>query len=240
MSIKLVLNSSKTEKSRIKLIPSSKYVVKAVVKQIRKADSVISGDSYIVTELKDNSKVIAISDGMGSGAKSKEVSETVISMIEKMGTTGFDKQEIIDIINKLVKLKENGEVSATLDMCAVNEKLNLLEFIKLGAAPSYLIGNDEVLEIKQDSFPIGLSGDVEYSVVEKDVNKGDLIVLISDGAMTDVNKNMLQDIISAKKEGAELRDPAKSSSVKWSTGSATSKDGSPPLPEPTARLQPLN
>ena len=85
MSIKLVLNSSKTERSRIKLVPSSKYILKAIVKQVRKADSSISGDSYIVTELKDNSKIIAISDGMGSGEKSKEVSETVISMIEKMG-----------------------------------------------------------------------------------------------------------------------------------------------------------
>ena len=38
----------------------------------------------------------------------------------------FDKTEILDIINKLVKLRENGETSATLDMCAVNEKQNIL------------------------------------------------------------------------------------------------------------------
>lgn len=204
MSIKLVLNSSKTEKSRIKLIPSSKYVVKAVVKQVRKADSMVSGDSYIVTELKDNSKVIAISDGMGSGAKSKEVSETVISMIEKMGASGFNKQEILDIINKLVKLRENGETSATLDMCAVNERDNILEFIKLGAAPSYIIENGEVTEIKQDNMPMGLVSNIKYTAIEKPVNKGDFVVLISDGAVTDVNKSALQDILESLKEESEI------------------------------------
>jgi len=204
MSIKLVLNSSKTEKSRIKLIPSSKYVVKAVVKQVRKADSMVSGDSYIVTELKDNSKIIAISDGMGSGVKSKEVSETVISMIEKMGASGFNKQEILDIINKLVKLKESGETSATLDMCAINERDNILEFIKLGAAPSYIIENDEVSEIKQDNMPMGLVSSIKYSAIEKPVNKGNFVVLISDGAVTDVNKSVLQDIIDSLKEESEI------------------------------------
>lgn len=204
MSIKLVLNSSKTEKSRIKLIPSSKYVVKAVVKQVRKADSSVSGDSYIVTELKDNSKIIAISDGMGSGPKSKEVSETVISMIEKMGASGFNKQEILDIINKLVKLRESGETSATLDMCAVNERDNVLEFIKLGAAPSYIIENGEVEEIKQDNMPMGLVSNIKYTSIEKTVNKGDFVVLISDGAITDVNKSVLQEIIDSLKEESEI------------------------------------
>ena len=204
MSIKLVLNSSKTEKSRIKLIPSSKYVVKAVVKQVRKADSMVSGDSYIVTELKDNSKIIAISDGMGSGAKSKEVSETVISMIEKMGASGFNKQEILDIINKLVKLRESGETSATLDMCAVNERDNILEFIKLGAAPSYMIENGEVSEIKQDNMPMGLVSNIKYTAIEKPVNKGDFIVLISDGAVTDVNKSSLQEILDNLKDESEI------------------------------------
>ena len=204
MSIKLVLNSSKTEKSRIKLIPSSRYILKAVVKQIRKADSTVSGDSYIVTELKDNSKIIAISDGMGSGVKSKEVSQTVISMIEKMGASGFNKNEIVEIINKLIKLKESGEVSATLDMCAVNEKDNVLEFIKLGAAPSYLIHENLVDEIKQDTPPMGLVANLEYSTTEKNIEKGDFIVIISDGAMADVDKETLEDLFEDYKQSEEL------------------------------------
>ena len=195
MSIKLVLNSSKTERSRIKLLPTSRYVVKATVKQIRKADSSVSGDSYIVTELKDNNKVIAISDGMGSGEKSKQVSTSVINMIEKMGQNGFSNEETLNIINRLVKLKENGEVSSTLDMCVLNEKKNILEFIKLGASSSFVIVNNEVEEIKQETLPMGLLANMQHSSVEKEVTKGMYVVLMSDGAESDVNKQELQTIV---------------------------------------------
>ena len=195
MSIKLVLNSSKTERSRIKLIPTSKYVVKATVKQVRKADSSVSGDSYIVTELKDNNKVIAISDGMGSGQKSKEISTSVIEMIEKMGVNGFSNEDTLEIVNRLVKLKENGEVSATLDMCVLNEKQNKLEFIKLGATNSYVIYENTVEEIKQDTMPIGLLTNVQHTIIEKPVEKGMYVILMSDGATSDVNKTTLEKII---------------------------------------------
>ena len=195
MSIKLVLNSSKTERSRIKLLPTSRYVVKATVKQIRKADSSVSGDSYIVTELKDNNKVIAISDGMGSGEKSKEVSTSVINMIEKMGQSGFSNEETLNIINRLVKLKENGEVSSTLDMCVLNEKRNILEFIKLGAASSFVIKDTEVEEIKQETLPLGLLTNSQHTTIEKEVAKGMYVVLMSDGAESDVNKEAIQEIV---------------------------------------------
>ena len=195
MSIKLVLNSSKTEKSRIKLVPSSKYVVRAAVKQIRKADSAMNGDSYIVTELKDNSKIIAISDGMGSGIESKEVSSSVVSMIEKMSTGGFNKEEIIAIVNKLIKLRESGEISATLDMCAINEKTNVMEFIKLGAPSSYIIKEGIVEEIRQDNMPMGLISNIKYSAIEKQVSKGMYVVITSDGATSDITKDALQTII---------------------------------------------
>lgn len=195
MTIKLVLNSSKTERSRIKLIPTSKYVVKATVKQVRKADSSVSGDSYIVTELKDNNKVIAISDGMGSGPKSKEISASVIDMIEKMGINGFSNEETLEIVNRLIKLKENGEVSATLDMCVLNEKQNILEFIKLGAVSSYVIYESSVDEIKQDTMPIGLLSSVQHTIIEKPVEKGMYIILMSDGATSDVNKDELEKIV---------------------------------------------
>ena len=195
MVIKLILNSSSTERSKIKLVPMSKFVVKAAVKQIRKADSAVNGDSYIVTELKDNSKVIAISDGMGSGAKSKEVSSMIISMIEKFTTVGFDKEQVLNIVNKIVRLKESGDISASLDMCVINEQKESLEIIKLGSAPSYIISDNEVYEVNESNFPMGLLSTVKYNSFEKEVKKGDLVIMMSDGAGNDITKKVLEEII---------------------------------------------
>ena len=116
-------------------------------------------------------------------------------MIEKMGQNGFSNEETLNIINRLVKLKENGEVSSTLDMCVLNEKKNILEFIKLGASSSFVIVNNEVEEIKQETLPMGLLANVQHSTVEKEVTKGMYVVLMSDGAESDINKQELQTIV---------------------------------------------
>lgn len=200
MCIKLILNSSSTERSKVKLVPMSKFIVKAAVKQIRKADSQVNGDSYIVTELKDNSKVIAISDGMGSGQKSKEVSSMIINMIEKFTTVGFDKEQVINIVNKIIRLKESGDMSASLDMCVINEKKESLEFIKLGSAPSYIISDGNIIDIKEDTLPIGLLNNVKYNSYEKPIKKGDYIVMMSDGATGDISLEKLKEIIERKEE----------------------------------------
>ena len=80
-------------------------------------------------------------------------------------------------------------------MCVLNEKQNILEFIKLGAANSYVIYENGVEEIKQDTMPIGLLANVQHTIIEKPVEKGMYVVLMSDGAMGDVDKGVLEKII---------------------------------------------
>jgi len=200
MSIKMILNSSKTEKSRIKLVPSSKYIVNAVVKQIKKIDSQQNGDSYIVTEFKDNNKIIAISDGMGSGEKSKELSLSVINMLEGLSATGINKNDILNITNRILKTRENGTMAATLDMCLLNEKKDKLEFVKLGAAPSFVVvdGIVEQVDIKSDS--IGIMDEVASIEYEHKLKRNMYVVMMSDGAIGDITEKLLQDIVDEMQE----------------------------------------
>ncbi len=195
MSIKLILNSSKTEKSRIKLVPSSKYILNAVVKQVKKIDSTMNGDSYIVTELKDNNKIIAISDGMGSGEKSKEASLAVINMIESLIKTGINKTDIVNITNKVVRARDGGTMSATLDMCVLNEKKDVLEFVKLGAAPSYIIMDGIVKKVDINGETLGVSKEAIYASYSHEVKRGTYVIMLSDGAVSEVNEKTIQNII---------------------------------------------
>lgn len=200
MKIKLILNSSKTEKSRVRLIPSNKYIANTVVRQIKKTGSNQTGDSYIVTELKDNSKIFAISDGMGSGTKSKEISTAVINMIEKLTSTGINKNEILDIINSVIAYRENGNTTATLDMCVLNEKKDVAEFVKIGAAKSYIVADKKVTAIEKENMPLGITSNVKYFVQEVPIQKEMFVVLMSDGASADINEKILEKIIE---EGPE-------------------------------------
>ena len=196
MSIKLILNSSKTEKSRIKLVPSSKYILNAVVKQIKKIDSNVNGDSYIVTELKDNNKIIAISDGMGSGEKSKEASLAVINMLESLVKTGINQPDILNITNRVLRTREGGTMLATLDMCLLNEKKNAMEFVKLGAAPSFVISDGITKKIEASGDSIGTTKDAVYSEYSSEIKRNTYVVMMSDGAVSDINEKKLQNIVN--------------------------------------------
>lgn len=200
MSIKMILNSSKTEKSRVKLVPSSKYMVNAVVKQVKKIDSAQNGDSYIVTEFKDNNKIIAISDGMGSGEKSKELSLSVINMLEGLSNTGINKNDIINITNRILKTRENGTMAATLDMCLLNEKKDKLEFVKLGAPPSFIISDGIVEQIEITSDSMGIMEEVASIELEHKLKRNMYIVMMSDGVIGDITDKLLQGLIDEMQE----------------------------------------
>lgn len=184
MNIKLILNSSKNEKSRIKLVSDGKYAISTEIYQKSKNDNVKNGDTYYVSDVK-NGKIIAISDGMGAGEKANEASQTVISMLEKLLASGFNNSSITKIINGIVKLKEDTSNAATLDMTVINTNKEKIDFVKEGAAPTYVISNMGIDEINKDTLPLGQTSDINYEAYSVDIKSPMIIVNISDGAYSE-------------------------------------------------------
>lgn len=184
MNIKLILNSSRNEKSRIKLVSDGKYSISTEIYQKNKNGNVKNGDTYYVSDVK-NGKVIAISDGMGAGEKANEASQTVISMLEKLLASGFNNSSITKIINGIVKLKEDTSNAATLDMTIINTNKEKVDFVKEGAAPTYVILNTGVEKINKDTLPLGQTSDINYEPYSIDIKSPMIIVNISDGAYSE-------------------------------------------------------
>lgn len=181
MNIKLILNSSKNEKSRIKLVSEGKYSITSEIYQKNKNDNEISGDKYYLSEIK-NGKIIAISDGMGSGEEASNMSSTVINMLDKLLFSGFNNNTIAKIINNIVKLKEDSNISATMDMTVINTNSNKVNLVKMGAAPTYVISSLGVREFMQDNMPMGLLDNIKPLEYEIDIDVPMVIINISDGA----------------------------------------------------------
>lgn len=184
MNIKLILNSSKNEKSRIKLVSDGKFVVTSEIYQKSKNDEDKNGDTYYVSDIK-NGKIIAISDGMGSGKIANEASVSVISMLEKLLSSGFNNSSISKIINGIVKLKEDTSNAATLDMTVINTNTEKITFVKAGAAPTFVISSEGVEVINKDTLPLGQISDIEYENYEVDIKSPMIIVNMSDGAYSE-------------------------------------------------------
>lgn len=199
MSIKLILNISKTEKSKVKIISAPKYIVKSEIVSENKVDQPVSGDSYLQMELQDLRKLSVISDGVGSGESASKSSLAVINILERLLSGGFEEDKAIEIVNSIIKLKGDDELFATLDAAIINEKDAECFFIKLGAAPTYLIEKGKVVTITSTTIPVGLVDNTDYIPICKTLDEGDFIVQISDGVIPedmDPNNNYLKNYLS--------------------------------------------
>ena len=133
------------------------------------------------TKLEDGKYLVAISDGMGSGKEAKKSSSIAIKMLEKMLTSGFDRDNSIHIINSILKANTEEDMYATLDIAVLDLYLGNIEFIKNGACPTYLKTGKNVQLIKSLSLPTGILENIDLSVYDKDIQDGDILVMCSDG-----------------------------------------------------------
>ena len=160
-----------------------KYKLSKVILTKTKNKSEISGDNNIITKLEDGKYMLAISDGMGSGEKANKSSSTVISMLKKMLTNGFDKEVSIGLINSAININSNEETYATIDLSIVDLNNGNIEFVKNGACPTFVKSKNKVEVVKAVSFPAGVLDKIDLVVYDKDIKAEDIIIMCSDGIL---------------------------------------------------------
>lgn len=161
-----------------------KFNLQIGVAKSTKSGSPVSGDTSIQTRLEDGKYLIALSDGMGSGPEARKSSKIAIKMLERLLTSGFKKDTSIKLINSTLatNMKEE-DMYATLDIAILDLYAESMEFVKNGACPTYVKRNREVQLLKSISMPTGILENIELIVYDKDIQKGDIIVMCSDGIL---------------------------------------------------------
>ena len=124
--------------------------------------------------------LIALCDGMGSGERAEQASATAIGLIENFYRAGFDNDLIFNCINKLLTAV-NSEVFTAVDICVVDLKEGIADFIKLGASQGMVKTKESVTFIEGASLPVGIVEEVQPTITKRVVRAGDFILLASDG-----------------------------------------------------------
>lgn len=163
-------------------ISQDKQNIQIGIAKTNKDGSTISGDTSIQTKLDDGKYLLAISDGMGSGKDAKTASKTAITLLEKLLSSGFDKDTSLRLINStLSAIEGEKEIFATLDIAVLDLYAKNLEFIKNAACPTYVKNRRDVQILKSLSLPSGIINDIDLVVYDKDLKDNDIIVMCSDG-----------------------------------------------------------
>ncbi len=157
-----------------------KFSMQMGIAKTPKSGNNISGDSDIQIKLDDDKCLIAISDGMGSGAEARKSSQIVVKMLKKLLSAGFEKDDSLELINSTVKLSTE-EMYATMDTSILDLYAGCTEFIKNGCARTYIKNKNNIQTIEANSLPLGILNHVDFTVYDRDIVDGDIIVMCSDG-----------------------------------------------------------
>lgn len=148
---------------------------------VNKTGMVVSGDSQSLIKLDNDKYMVSICDGMGSGAKAHSISRLTISLIENFYRAGFENEVILNSVNKLLSLTEEENFS-TIDLCIIDCKKNIYDFIKLGATNGYLKRHrGECEEIQSSGLPIGVLEEIRPHITKRLISPYDMLVFVSDG-----------------------------------------------------------
>ena len=151
--------------------------------RIPRSGEEISGDSYTLKNRLPGQAIMSLSDGMGSGRIANEDSEKVIELSEQLLETGFSARAALKLVNTVLLLTGHHERPATLDLCLVDLYSGVVEMMKLGAAASFVMGEETVEILAADHVPAGVLNPVEPVLLSRKLWDGDKIVMVSDGVL---------------------------------------------------------
>jgi len=161
-------NSSKSQYCRLSLKVAGQYYIQTGMASTAKLDGAVNGDTCSVKKLEHGKILMMLSDGMGS-------------FLERLMEAGFGVDAAIKTVNSMLLLRMPEESFATVDMAVIDVFSGEAEFLKIGAAPSFIKRVREVTTIKTGNLPIGILNQIEIEPVTMALATGDVIVMVSDG-----------------------------------------------------------
>jgi len=166
---------------RLKYVEAENLKITTGVARMPKYGSKVSGDSFTFTESGNGKYTLALSDGMGSGSSASAQSSAAVVMLENFLESGFDKDMAVNLINSVLVLKSSEDNTCTMDISMIDMQSGEVEFIKIGAAPTYIKRESRVEMIRAATLPAGILPGVDAELARKDMNSGDMIIMVTDG-----------------------------------------------------------
>jgi stage II sporulation protein E len=158
------------------------------VARLPKKGGHISGDSYAGEPLGPDRYLLALSDGMGVGQVAATESRQCVNLLREILKAGFATDVAVKTVNSALLLHSPEESFATVDLALLDLTTGRAEFVKVGAAPSFIKRGRDVTAVKVASVPVGIINQVQVEPEFRNLRPDDIVVMITDGVW-DVSKD---------------------------------------------------
>lgn len=170
------------------------YVLTGFARAVKETEK-ISGDNYSFCEIGQGRVAAILSDGMGSGEDACKESEKVVEMMERLLEAGFRKEAAIQIINGALAAGEGDQKMSTLDICEMNLYTGVCNFIKVGAACTYIKREYIVDTLCARNLPLGVFGQIEPECIRRQLQDGDYVIMLSDGIADALSQGVGEEVL---------------------------------------------
>ena len=151
--------------------------------RLTREEEKVSGDNYICRQEDGGRFVMCLSDGMGSGMEACRESETVVELLEQFMESGFSQETAAKMVNSALVLKGEDGMFSTVDICAVDLYTGICNFLKAGAASTFIKRDHWVESITSESLAAGLVQQIDFETASRKLYHGDYLIMMTDGVL---------------------------------------------------------
>jgi len=165
------------------------------VARVTKEGETISGDNFAFVTKESGQVFMSLSDGMGSGVAASKESEMVIELLEQFLEAGFKKETAVKMINSAMVVQTAEKSFSTIDICTIDLYSGMSEFLKIGAASTFIKRDHWVEMITSTSLPAGILHQVDYDSSNKKLYDGDFVIMVSDGVIDALPEQNAEEVL---------------------------------------------
>ena len=118
-----------------------------------------------------------------SGMEACRESETVVELLEQFMESGFSQETAAKMVNSALVLKGQEGMFSTVDICAVDLYTGICNFLKAGAASTFIKRDHWVESITSESLAAGLVQQIDFETASRKLYHGDYLIMMTDGVL---------------------------------------------------------
>ncbi len=142
-----------------------------------------------------------VCDGMGTGGRAAVDGNMASSVMGRLLRSGLSADSSLQIVNSALMIKSDDESLSTVDLAGIDLYTGAVTLKKAGAAATFIKKNGRVIKKEMSSLPAGILNNIKFAEDAVNLTVGDMVVMVSDGALTGDDK-WLEKLIKTWNKGS--------------------------------------